>query len=229
MINYLPIGMVGLLLAVIFSAAMSSTASELNALATTTVIDIYKRSFKQNESDAHYLNAAKAFTVLWGVICLIFAYSVSLFDNLIEAVNIVGSLFYGAILGIFLVAFFFAKKARSTQILSIIILALFFGVMAGLFITPESSNYVSIVLFNMAIGGLLGYFLIHKFFRRVGGRAVFIAAIIAEVLVILIYIMDYYEVLNIAYLWLNLIGCVLVIIFSLIIENLKVVSRKTGI
>ena len=228
-INYLPIGMVGLLLAVIFSAAMSSTASELNALATTTVIDIYKRSFKQNETDAHYLNASKLFTILWGMICLIFAWSVSLFDNLIEAVNIVGSLFYGAILGIFFVAFFFAKKARSTQILSIIILALFFGVMTGLFIAPESANYVSIVLLMMAIGGLLGYFLIHNFFRKVGGHAVFIGAIIAELLVILIYILDYYEVLNIAYLWLNLIGCVLVIIFSLIIENMNARSKEIGV
>ena len=104
--NYLPIGLVGLLLAVIFSAAMSSTSSELNALATTTVIDIYRRSFVKNKTDRHYLNASKAFTVLWGCIALFFAATAGLFENLIQAVNIIGSLFYGPILGIFMVAFF---------------------------------------------------------------------------------------------------------------------------
>ena len=220
-IHYLPIGMIGLLLAVIFSAAMSSTASELNALATTTVIDIYKRSFAQDKSDAHYLKASKMFTIMWGLVCLTFALVADLFDNLIEAVNIIGSLFYGSILGIFLVAFFFAKKARSTQILSIIIFGLFSAVATGLFIKAESEYYVSIVLFNMAIGGLLGYFCIDKFFRKIGGQSVFYGAIAAELLVVLIYVLNYYEVLDIAYLWLNLIGCALVIIFSLIFENMK--------
>ena len=111
-ITMLPIGLVGLLIAVIFSAAMSSTASELNALGTTTVIDFYQRTLKRDGSDAHYLRASKLFTVFWGVVALAFASFASLLDNLIEAVNILGSIFYGTILGIFLVAFFF-KKLRS--------------------------------------------------------------------------------------------------------------------
>ena len=105
-LDYLPIGVVGLLIAVIFSAAMSSSASELNALATTTVVDLYRRRFKTDGDDRHYLLASKAFTVAWGLVALAFAAGASLFDNLIEAVNIIGSLFYGSILGIFVVAFF---------------------------------------------------------------------------------------------------------------------------
>ena len=106
-LGYLPAGLVGLLIAVIFSAAMSSSASELNALATTTVVDLYRRRYKTDGTDAHYLYASKAFTVAWGLVALAFAAGASLFDNLIEAVNIIGSVFYGVILGIFLVAFFF--------------------------------------------------------------------------------------------------------------------------
>ncbi len=105
-INYLPKGLIGLLLAVILSAAMSSTASELNALSTTTVIDLYKRNQKEIKSDNHYLKASKWFTVMWGIIAIIFASFGSLFENLIELVNIIGSIFYGTILGIFIVAFF---------------------------------------------------------------------------------------------------------------------------
>ncbi|MFT2010182.1 sodium:solute symporter [Pontibacter sp. 13R65] len=105
--NFLPVGLVGLLLAVILSAAMSSTASELNALASTTVVDIYRRSVKQEASSSHYLFASRAFTVAWGVIAIMFATYASLLDNLIQAVNIIGSIFYGTILGVFLVAFYF--------------------------------------------------------------------------------------------------------------------------
>lgn len=159
--NYLPIGLVGLLLAVIFSAAMSSTASELNALATTTVVDLYRRSIKPNETDHHYLNASKGFTIAWGLVALAFAAFASLFDNLIEAVNIVGSIFYGTILGIFVVAFFM---------------------------------------------------------KKVGGRSVFKAAVIAEIIVITIFVMDKFDLVNIAYLWLNLIGCLLVVFFSEILN-----------
>jgi SSS family solute:Na+ symporter len=155
--TYLPIGLVGLLLAVIFSAAMSSTASELNALATTTVIDIYRRSLVPDKSDRHYLNASKWFTILWGVTALMFALIANLFDNLIEAVNIIGSLFYGVILGIFVVAFFM---------------------------------------------------------KQIRGNSVFIAAIVGELIVVLIFTLDNYGIISIAYLWLNLIGCVLVMIFS---------------
>jgi len=114
-INYLPKGLIGLLLAVILSAAMSSTASELNALSTTTVIDLYKRNQIEIKSDNHYLKASKWFTVMWGIIAIIFASFGSLFENLIELVNIIGSIFYGTILGIFIVAFFF-KNVKGNQV-----------------------------------------------------------------------------------------------------------------
>ncbi|PZX47838.1 sodium:solute symporter [Algoriphagus chordae] len=102
----LPKGIIGLLFAVIFSAAMSSTASELNALGSTTTIDLYKRSIKKEGSDKHYLKSSKLFTAFWGLGAILFATYASLFENLIQAVNLLGSLFYGTILGIFLVAFF---------------------------------------------------------------------------------------------------------------------------
>jgi len=171
-INYLPIGLVGLLLAVIFSAAMSSTASELNALATTTVVDIYRRSFVKDQSDRHYLNASKLFTILWGVIALIFAATADLFENLIQAVNIIGSLFYGVILGVFMVAFFM---------------------------------------------------------KWIGARAVFPAAVLGELFVLALFLLNRLEpevslygytlVLKIAYLWLNLIGCVLVMLLSWLFQS----------
>jgi len=105
-INYLPKGFIGLLLAVILCAAMSSTAAGINALASTTVIDIYKRNLKTEKSDLHLVKASKGFTVLWGVIAILFACFGTLFENLIQFVNIIGSIFYGTILGIFLVAFY---------------------------------------------------------------------------------------------------------------------------
>lgn len=107
--DYLPVGMIGLLFAVMFSAAMSSTASELNALASTTTIDLYKRSINKKADDTHYLTSSKWFTLGWGVLAILFATYASLFENLIQAVNLLGSLFYGTILGIFLVAFYFKK------------------------------------------------------------------------------------------------------------------------
>jgi Na+/proline symporter len=105
-LNYLPKGLVGLLLAVIISAAMSSTASGLNALASTTAIDIYKRNVKGEKSDKHYLNVTKFFTLLWGIVAILFACVGTLFENLIQLVNIIGSIFYGTVLGIFLVGFY---------------------------------------------------------------------------------------------------------------------------
>ena len=105
-LHYLPTGLVGLLLAVILSAAMSSTASELNALASTTTIDIYKRNLKSEKSDKHFVQVSKVFTLLWGAIAILFACFGTLVENLIQLVNIIGSVFYGTILGIFLVAFF---------------------------------------------------------------------------------------------------------------------------
>ncbi len=111
----MPIGIVGLLFAVIFSAAMSSTSSELNALGSTTTIDFYKRRVKQDGDDDHYLKSSKLFTLGWGILAIIVASTLSLFDNLIEAVNLIGSLFYPTVLGIFIVAFFF-KSIKSNAV-----------------------------------------------------------------------------------------------------------------
>ena len=160
-INYLPIGLVGLLLAVIFSAAMSSTSSELNALATTSLVDIYRRSLVPGKEDQHYFTASKMLTIMWGCVALGFAMIANLFDNLIQAVNIIGSLFYGVILGVFVVAFFF---------------------------------------------------------KSVGGRAVFVAALISEACVVATFVATSYGYIDLAYLWLNLIGCVLTVVIALGIE-----------
>lgn len=105
-INYLPKGFIGLLLAVILCAAMSSTASGLSSLASTTVIDIYKRNLKAEKSEKHFVNASKFFTLIWGIIAILFACIGTLFENLIQLVNIIGSIFYGTVLGIFLVGFY---------------------------------------------------------------------------------------------------------------------------
>lgn len=105
-LNFLPQGLIGLLLAVIFSAAMSSSASGLTALASTTTIDIYKRNVKGDKSDKHFVDATKLFTLIWGIIAILFACVGTLFENLIQLVNIIGSIFYGTVLGIFLVAFY---------------------------------------------------------------------------------------------------------------------------
>lgn len=150
--KYLPTGLIGLLLAVIFSASMSSTSSELNALSSTTTIDIYKRVIKKDGTDAHYLMASKLFTLMWGLIAIGFALVAHLADNLVELVNIIGSIFYGTILGIFVVAFYF---------------------------------------------------------RKISGNAVFLAALIAQFTVIFVFLTQ-----DIAYLWLNLIGCLLVVLLS---------------
>jgi len=111
----LPRGIVGLLLAVIFCAAMSAVASELSALASTTVVDFYRRSLHPNASDAHYVRAARWFTAGWGILALLFATLASLLDNLIQAVNILGSLFYGTVLGVFAVAFFL-RRVKGTAV-----------------------------------------------------------------------------------------------------------------
>jgi Na+/proline symporter len=108
-IDYLPAGLIGLILAAILSASMSSTSAELNALAATTVIDIYKRIFKKNGSDKQYLFVSKLATVFWGLYAIAFALFANHLGSLVEAVNILGSLFYGTILGIFLVGFFIKK------------------------------------------------------------------------------------------------------------------------
>ncbi|MGI8819932.1 MAG: sodium:solute symporter [Chthoniobacterales bacterium] len=105
-LNYLPHGIIGLLVAVIFCAAMSSTAAELNALGSTTEVDFYRPLIKDDGSEEHYLIFAKVATASWGIIAIGFALFANLVENLLEAVNILGSIFYGTILGIFLTAFF---------------------------------------------------------------------------------------------------------------------------
>jgi solute:Na+ symporter, SSS family len=176
-IHNLPVGIVGLLLAVIFSAAMSSTSSEINALATTSIVDIYRRQLKPNETDAHYMRTSQFLTAGWGILSMSFAVFASLLENLIEAVNIVGSLFYGTILGLFMVAFFM---------------------------------------------------------KRIGAKSVFSAAILAELIVITIFTLDKLNIFKFAYLWLNLLGCVLVMLFAFIFhyvffKNEIVKPREFGI
>jgi len=159
--NYLPKGIIGLLIAVIFSAAMSSTASELNALASTTVIDFYKRLLRPKGSDQHYVVISKLATAMWGLIAIMFAFIARQSENLIEAVNIVGSIFYGTILGIFIVAFFI---------------------------------------------------------KSIRGTSIFIGALIAEIFVISLHLLNTFEVIEIGYLWYNAIGCALTILIGWIID-----------
>ena len=152
----LPIGVVGLLIAIIFLASMGSMASGLNSLASTTIIDFYKRLFKKEETDKSYLLASRWTTVIWGLFCIMVAFYASRVGNLIEAVNILGSLFYGTILGIFLVAFYM---------------------------------------------------------KRISGTAVFYAALFAEGFIVYAWITDLT-----AFLWLNVIGCLLVMALAYIIQ-----------
>ncbi|HXU12420.1 MAG TPA: sodium:solute symporter [Candidatus Binatia bacterium] len=116
-LNHLPRGVIGLLIAVIFSAAMSSIASELNALGSTTSVDLYQRLIRPRESDRHYVIASRVLTALWGVVVIGFALFAYMVENLIEAVNILGSLFYGTILGIFLTAFLLKRVGGSAVFL----------------------------------------------------------------------------------------------------------------
>jgi Na+/proline symporter len=120
--GYLPAGVVGLIIAVIFTAAMSSTSGEINSLAAVTVIDLYQRHIRKGASDRHYLTASRLATVYWGVYAVVFAQYGSNFGALIEAVNIIGSLFYGGLLGVFVLAFFFKRVGANGA---------FFGVLAG--------------------------------------------------------------------------------------------------
>lgn len=163
--DYLPKGVVGLLFAVIFSAAMSSTASELNALGSTSMIDIYKRSIVKRKNQYHYLISSKVLTAFWGVFAILFATYATLFENLIQAVNLLGSLFYGTILGIFIVGFYM---------------------------------------------------------KWVKGHAVFIAAFIAEGIILLVHFNNGGSLLgipiDIGFLWYNAIGCILVMFFSALIQ-----------
>jgi SSS family transporter len=120
-VTFLPAGLIGLVLAAILSASMSSTSAELNALASTTVVDIYKRIFKKDGSKRHYLVTSKAATVFWGCYAIMFALFANRLGSLIEAVNILGSLFYGTILGIFLLAFYVKRVGGTATFLAAII------------------------------------------------------------------------------------------------------------
>lgn len=120
--THLPHGLVGLLLAIVFLAAMSSTASELNALTSATTVDIYKRSIKKDADDGHYVRMSKWFTVGWAVFAMIFASLAGQAENLIQFVNIVGSIFYGTLLGIFMTAFY-VKYVKATAVFIAAIIA----------------------------------------------------------------------------------------------------------
>ena len=157
--RYLPQGLIGLLIAIIFLASMGSTASALNSLASTTVVDIYKRLINQNASDEKYLSVSRWITIMWGLLSLLMALFASKMGNLLEAVNILGSLFYGTILGIFVVGFYL---------------------------------------------------------KKIGGSATFIAALITEVIVFSCWMMDI-----MAFLWLNVVGCVLVVLIASILQQFK--------
>ena len=145
--RYLPVGVVGLVLAVIFTASMSSSSGEINSLATVTVIDIYKRHFNPGATDRHYLMASRVASVFWGAFATIFATFASNFGALIEAVNQIGSLFYGGLLGVFVLAFF-ARKVGGT--------AAFYGVIAGELAIFATARFTSIkFLWYNVIGSLV--------------------------------------------------------------------------
>jgi Na+/proline symporter len=163
--NFLPVGMIGLIIAIIFLASMGSTASGLNSLAGTFIVDFYKRIIKKDNQEINYLKASRWATFVWGAFCIIVALYASRLGNLIEAVNILGSLFYGTILGIFLVAF-----------------------------------YV----------------------KHVQSQAVFIAACIAEVFIIIAWQMDL-----MAFLWLNVLGCILVVGIAIILQVILPQKKNT--
>jgi Na+/proline symporter len=154
-LQYLPHGLIGLLIALVFCASWNSTTAELNALASTTIVDIYRRSIRRDATDKHYVNASRLATILWGVFAIGVAMIANQLGSLIEAVNILGSLFYGTILGIFLTALFL---------------------------------------------------------KKVSGNAVFVSALFSEAIIISLYAAD-----AVAFLWLNMIGCALVMGLSLML------------
>ncbi|WP_460218536.1 sodium:solute symporter family protein [Psychroserpens sp. MEBiC05023] len=162
-LNNLPRGLIGLLLAVILSAAMSSTASELNALASTTTMDLYKRNTPE-KSETEMVSASRWFTLAWGIIAIGVACVANLAENLIQLVNIIGSIFYGNVLGIFLLAFFF------------------------------------------------------KFIKA---NAVFTAALITQVIVIGLFLLNEYDYINLPFLWLNFVGCFIVIVIAYLIQSIS--------
>nr|WP_315241810.1 sodium:solute symporter [uncultured Flavobacterium sp.] len=170
-LHYLPKGLIGLLLAVIISAAMSSTASGLNALASTTAIDIYKRNLKEEKSEKHYLNATKFFTLFWGIVAILFACVGTLFENLIQLVNIIGSIFYGTVLGIFLVGFYLRSVQAKPMFYSAIIsqFTIFVIYYFMIYIYPsgeEKLGYLWLNFIGAILTILLSLFMQISFFKR---------------------------------------------------------------
>lgn len=160
-LNYFPKGFIGLLLAVIFAAAMSSTAGGINALASTTTVDYYKKFFAKDDNEARDLKASKWLTVVWGFIAIGFSLMAGLFENLIQLVNILGSLFYGTILGIFLVAFF-CKNVKANAVL-----------IAGII------GQLSVLLLHWAaVSGIVSLSYLH--YNIIGSSLVVITAIIFQ-------------------------------------------------
>jgi len=155
-LHYLPKGLIGLLLAVIISAAMSSTASGLNALASTTAIDIYKRNIKEEKSERHYVNVTKFFTLFWGIVAILFASIGTLFENLIQLVNIIGSIFYGTVLGIFLVGFYIKYVKAQAIFYSAVIsqITIFIIYYFAIFIYPSGEEKLGYLWLNF-IGAIL--------------------------------------------------------------------------
>ena len=139
----MPAGLIGLILATIFAASMSSTASELNASASTTVVDIYRRMIKKEASERHYLVISKLVTLFWGLYAIFLAESASRLGSLIEAVNILGSLFYGTILGIFLVGFYVKPIKGTATFFAAIVSEIF--VLACFFFTGLSFLWYNVV------------------------------------------------------------------------------------
>ena len=156
-LQHLPHGAVGLLIAVILCATMSATAATLNALGSTTAVDFYRPLIAPRAADHHYVVATQLLTIGWGLVAIGVASFANLVENLIEAGNILGSIFYGSILGLFLAAFFL---------------------------------------------------------RSVRGSAVFFGALLAQTLVLVLF-----WTLSISYLWLNLIGCAAVLLFSFVLQR----------
>jgi SSS family transporter len=144
--HYLPVGVVGLVVAVIFTAAMSAISGEINSLATVTVIDIYKRHIAKNSSDKHYLAASRVATVFWGIYAIVFASTATGFGALIEAVNQVGSFFYGGMLGVFVLAFF-VKRCTAT--------GAFVGVLAGEAAIFTTAQFTAAFLWYNVVGCLV--------------------------------------------------------------------------
>ncbi len=151
-LNFLPIGLIGLLLAVIFSAAMSSTAAELNALASTSTIDFYKKFISKTKNEKKDLSMSKWLTVLWGLLAIGIALTAGLFENLIQLVNILGSLFYGTILGVFLLAFFFKWVKGTAALIGALIAQV--CVLGLHFLTVFEIIELSYLLYNI-IGSLI--------------------------------------------------------------------------